>query len=316
MVTLFVTDDPQIGDYVTNAVSGAGRTLDNAATCPRDITGLPHPDSLPLSGALYEARRLVAGSGAERAAFDAAVFAAQQALGADADFGTAAALTEMELDLALGPDAADAAARVFDERGVSDCARRVLDATGGKAFHRMPGDFREDGAAFSVPGPFQFRYQLEQRAASIAVDIGVYDVFVTDPALIGASIAIRAGDQPIRWVAEDDSFRGDFDASEPLALAEDRSARGVLTGPFEPGIYHLQVINHGVDAQLRNLTLSHDPIAGGCGCASADRRPAASALLLALATLLATARAGLRAGRPRQQAGSTTGPGRPRTRRG
>jgi hypothetical protein len=145
----------------------------------------------------------------------------------------------------------------------------------------FPGSFREDGSDFSIPGPFQFRYELDESASEITVDIRLFDVNVTDPELIGASLVLRTGDEPIAWSPDGDSYAAEVDATAPLEIAGDRSARAVFDGPFSPGVYHLQLVNHGVDAQVRDFRVSHTPDPGGCGCkVPPPRSSAGSALIL------------------------------------
>jgi hypothetical protein len=280
LMTMFVTNDPEIGEYAALAFGGEVteiRNLANPATCPGWITGEVHDDSLPFTGAIWEARRRVATTAEAQAEFDQAVFAAQGTLGQLDDFGSAAQKTLAELELGLGAQAASTAKEVFDARGLlpdeargmAACRDRVLDAANlGVPYLFLPG-VEYFGLINQVPAPLQFRYELPERAASIDLDIGVSvgdsDVFgpggEVEPAM---ALLVHGSEQPIRWSAAGESLEAEASHGTVDVRFSDLPDRpglkrgtASMKGPFEPGVYHLQLANRGPTWIVAQLAVRH-----------------------------------------------------------
>jgi hypothetical protein len=313
LMTMFVTNDPEIGEYAALAFGGEVteiRNLANPATCPVWITGEVHDDSLPFTGAVWDARQRVATTDEARAGFDRAVFAAQGTLGELDDFGTAAQKTLAELELELGAQAASTAKEAFDARGLlpdeargmAACRDRVLDANNlGVPYLFLPG-VEYFGLINQVPAPLQFRFELAERAESIDFEIGVSvgdsDVFgpgeEVEPAL---ALLVHESEEPIRWTAKDNGLAANAsrrDVAVRFSDIPDRPGleRGTasMKGPFEPGVYHLQLANRGPTWIVAQLAVSHQPhrpgsVGGGdsgCQVAPGVRARGVGAMLLML----------------------------------
>jgi len=284
LLTLMVTGDPVIGEY---AGSGEGdgsplRDLGETARCPDDMTGEAHADSRPFTSAMFAARQELAGGDPERArAFDRAVMAAWIRLGDFAGHERAAALVAEELADELGAADADAAARIFRDHGLDGCGGRVVDGAAGKPLAILPAvaDPERGGTA---PAIFQLRIDLAEPASEIALSVEVFDTATPD--LTRATALLLAGDQPIEWrLGAGGEPVSDAAAEVPLEVDSQRKARAVFPGPFEPGLYHLMIANHGGRATLHDTRVSAAiaPLDdGGCGCRAGGTAPAAPLVLL------------------------------------
>jgi hypothetical protein len=311
LMTMFVTDDPQVGEYVGQAFGlGAVRNIDNAHTCPDSLIGETHEDSLPFTGAIWEARNAVATNPTDKRLFDQAVFAAQQTFDAGDQFATAAAKTVLEIEAALGVAAASAVESIFAARGLDGCNNRVVDGSKTKQLLIVGsnGNVQPTGV---VPGPVQFRYDLPGGADTITVDIAATRVFAL--AGLGEQPALRVGikqGEAILWDTSNGSLAGDYTDSVPVTIDEATTA-GTMTmqGPFAPGSYHLQFFIEGGALILFNTVISHagggepQPDAGvdpgtptdgdgtaGCGCVvGPSLEQGAGGILLGLLTILGIA---------------------------
>ncbi|HWN68555.1 MAG TPA: hypothetical protein VNM90_13035, partial [Haliangium sp.] len=244
LMTVFVTNDPQIGEYAAHAVESDAteiRDVANEATCPGSLTGEVHDDSLPFTGAIWEARLQVATTAEDRAAFDRAVFAAQRTLGSLDDFGSAAQKTLAELEIELGAPASAKAKEVFsargllpdEARGLAACNSRVRDSQNlASPYLYLPG-VEYFGTINQVPAPVQFRYELTERAASLNLTIGA-SVGESDPFAPGGQVqpalALLVDDtgEPIRWSAVGDDVLA--------ASSHDAVAVTFSDVPGEPGL--------------------------------------------------------------------------------
>ncbi len=310
LMTMFVTDDPEIGEYAAKGPDTTVteiRNLENPATCPGWLTGEVHDDSLPFTGAIWAAREAVGLTAEDKAGFDRAVFAAQRTLGQGDDFGTAAQKTLVEIEAELGSEAAAKAEAVFaqrgllpdEARGVAACDNRVVNASdldGDYPYMYMPG-VEWFGGINGVPAPVQFRYQLDERADSIEFIIGISlsdsDVFgpgqELEPAL---SMLVHASETPIQW-----SFAGGALVGEASEEAVDVSFEDVpgqpefkrgtvsIKGPFDPGVYHLQLVNQGPSWIVAQMAVAHEPYSPrdrGCQAAPGSRGRSTGAALLFL----------------------------------
>lgn len=330
LMTMFVTDDPEIGEYAIQGLTSSGATsirdLNNDATCPRSLIGESHEDSLPFTGAMWEARQVVATTPAAKQSFDRAVFAAQQGFAAFETFETAAIKTLLELETSLGASARATAEAIFRDRGlVGDsaqgtpaCNGRVVDGSAVQSLLIVPG--RDKLLLDKLPAAVQFRYELPESASAIELDIGLS---AADGPLFGPGeeqepqmqLVANPGNTPVLWTLDQVGISGVYQHAADLAFTDvpDRpglmSAKATLTGAFPAGVYHLQIVNQGPSWQLAQISLSHRTGAlpgeeddGGCGCTAGAAHDADSTrgMLAGLGLLLLAALA-LR-GRRRQLA--------------
>jgi hypothetical protein len=287
LFALMVSGDPVIGEYAGSGVDDGSplRDLGDDARCPDDVTGEAHADSRPFTSAVWAAREAVARSDEERArAFDRAVMSAWIRLGDRAGYQRAASLIAEEVETALGADAGDSARAIFAEHGMDGCGGRVRDAAAGVPLALLPSvaDPERGGTA---PAIFQLRLELDRPATDIALEVAVFDTGTPDATDVTALLS-TSGD-PITWTLDGDPA-SDADRSVPLAVDNDRRGRAVFPGPFEPGVYHLQLANHGGRATLYDTraTATQSPIDdGGCSCNAAGSG-GSPLLLLALLCVL------------------------------
>ena len=274
LLAVMVSGDPVIGEYAGSGIDDGSplRDLGDDARCPDDLTGEAHADSRPFTSAVWAARQTVAGSDEERAGvFDRAIMSAWIRLGDDAGYQRAASLIAQELEAALGADAGSSARAIFAEHGMDGCGGRVVDAASGKPLALLPAvaDPERGGTA---PAIFQLRLELDRRASDIALEVAGFDTGTPDATDVTALLSTSG--EPIRWTLDGEPA-SDADLSTPLAVDADRHGRAVFAGPFEPGVYHLQLANHGGRATLYDTraTAIESPIDdGGCSCNAAGTR--------------------------------------------
>ncbi len=303
-MSVSVTNDPLLGEFVGKDLvpeSGVIRNLDNQRRCPADLVGEPHFDGEIIGGALWEVRAGLAE--ADRADMDRAVMIAIDGMGADSNFASFQEAVAAELELALGAEAAGAAADAFAARGLTDCGGFVRDLAIGEVHRALflvnPGP---DGSA---PAAVQFRVDFELGAPDFTLNATLYPGADTSP----MTLLIKPGDEAIAW-----SPGPDAPTSIPVMPGVDGAIHQVVTGPFE-GIVHMQLVSasgqHGVTdisvtAEVDPYPPDAGPTAGGdagtgggdggddeggCGCRTGSSPASGAPLLLALLLVLRRRRA-------------------------
>ena len=316
LMTVFTTDDPEIGEYAGGLPGSptAIRDLVSNATCPEALVGESHFDSLPLGAAMWQARSEIATSAEDKKTFDKAVFAAQQTFAALDNFTTAAAKTVAEMEVAFDAATAARVESIFSERGLDGCKNRVVSGHESRTILFVGGTDQVQVGG-TVPAPIQFEYTLAEDALELKLNVagsGAGGLSIpgmeTSPNLM---VAVKP-DAPIRWTVGGGGASGDYSETAELTVngGGTRSAVATIAGEFPAGTYYVQVLNSGPTWQLRNISLSHTagtitaPDAGvgggdgngngvdgdddgsddGCGCAAeADDMPGVFALVLAIA---------------------------------
>ena len=298
LMTMFVTDDPEIGEYTIRGLNPSAseiRDIDNAATCPASLFGESHEDSLPFTGAIWQARQALATTAATKDTFDRAVFAAQQGLELFETFESAAAKTLLEIEATMGAAAAGQVEAVFRERGlIGDaasgqlaCNGRVVDGRETQRFQLLVGTDRIPLG--EIPGPVQMRYELVEEASSITLEIGLA---IADGPLFGPGddaaeaalmVVAERSDGPIRWALDEVGISGEYTYSAEVELEDVPDREGIqsgkarITGELPAGVYHLQLVNQGPSWQVAQVSLADRPAEGGCGCRAGGRDPGAAA---------------------------------------
>jgi len=264
LMTMFVTDDPEIGEYAGAGLGGPGSTairdIDNQASCPEDLVGESHADSLPFTGAVWAARSQVADTPEKKTTFDEALFAAQQGLGATDDFQTVAAIIVAEIETAFDETTANTVQAIFDNRGLNGCNNRVLNASVTKAMLYVGGTDSVQGPS-EVPGPVQHKYELSEDAVSISITIeasqaGGMGSFLGNQDPPNLKIVIKGGGDPITWTRDGADVNGDYteDATIEIGASGLRPGTGIIEASFPAGTYHLQVVNAGPTWLLQNIS--------------------------------------------------------------
>ena len=259
LMTMFVTDDPEIGEYAGGMFDlPAIRNIDNDVRCPEGLVGETHIDSLPLTGAMWQARLAVATSADAKRCFDEAVFAAQQTFTEFEDFETAAAKTVVEIEAALGADAAATVESIFAERGLNGCNKRVVDGRANKSL-MLVGTNGQGGGPSVIPAPVQFSYDLPGGADTLSIDIESVTVYI--PAGLGGEPALEIllkKDEEIHWTIDENSISSDHTAAIPVDVdPETGVATATFQGSLEAGTYYAQLTVDGGSLILRNMILSH-----------------------------------------------------------
>jgi len=235
LVTLALTNDPEIGEYAGG--DKPIRVLDNGARCPEHLTGEMHIDSEIFTGAVFEARTLVATTALLRKKFDASLLSSAAGLGAYDGFESAAKAVLKELAVTMGPEPAGMVEAVFAERGLFGCGGRVVPAEP-KQFLWMTGYF-SDG---ETPGPLQFKYDLQEAASKIGAVAG----YVAPQIGPGELVAVLKKGAPIAWGEEDGKLVGDYEMeAEFLAVPDSDERLALFEGVFSPGQYHIMFVHRG-----------------------------------------------------------------------
>ena len=278
-VTLSVTGDPELGEYVGSAFGDGGplRRLDRESRCDA-LSGRPHPDSLPFTSALYRTRSRLGDKGA----FDTAVFKALASLGAFADLPAAAAA----LRAALGPEARDVLDEELAAADFERCDRRLRGPRMGSLV--LPGD---DIAPYGdpLPAPVQQLLELSAEAGDLELTIDFVNIALP-PEEIQLEAVARSG-APLRWRAVGESWESDAESRVSLEIDSQGRARGRLPGPFPPGPVYVQLVNRSPGGALSGVELRAGPAIPG-GCRMGDRPPLSALLTAALALVCARRRFG------------------------
>lgn len=326
--------DSVVGEYAgRNFGSGGIRDVDNKDHCTDNRIGETHEDSKAFSGALWAARRSIAGgprapgsaAAARRDLFDQAVLAALDGLGPRPSMADMGKLLLQELELRadkLGADAKAKAEQALTDHGILPQCERVLRGAQERSFLCLDGDNRQHKA---VPGYLQWRINIPAKADTLSVTLDTSNggcsggsTSAKPPAPV-LHLLLKAKDEPIVWSLDD----GDEDQTLDLDFL-DGSASGKVTG-LAAGIYHVMLTNTGGGAVGRNIFFATrcsnpmgckgpdtppvpmDPMKsgdkmpknGGCGCrvgaARADRAGSMAALAL-LALIQLRRRRGLASG--------------------
>ena len=266
LLTLWVTDDPEVGEYTGTALGvpgGAIRNVNNDHSCPRNLVNQVHEDSLPITGAIYEAREAIANDGGDKAVFDVATFAAQQLFTETDNYETAAAKTIVEVEAAMGATHAATLSGVLSDRGISDCNNRTISANDGYLHPLFLAGSLQGAAMGILPGAVQWSYDLPNGADSITLDIDRAQYLGAalgggDPVL---SIGLKQGSH-IMWNDSGSGPMGDYSSSAQVAFTIDPNT-GVgpgtvtLNGPFTPGTYYLQLFVEGGSVFMADVGISH-----------------------------------------------------------
>jgi MYXO-CTERM domain-containing protein len=255
------TEDPAIGEYVgpriapgTDAARNI-RDMGGADSCPTNIIGQVHYDSVHFSAALWDVRTVFVGElGGSAAEFDAAILAAMRRMGAFVTFDQIADIVEGKL-LALDAQLAEVLDDVFIARGLRDC-QRFIPLGGPLQVH--PLAFLYGPAAIGldpwVPGFMQYRVRVaeEEPANTIAIafayggggGFGGQAAFPRFAVRRGSpvEISVRGTNVSGRW---DDVIRSESDGTgRRLALLQDEAG-------LEPGDYYfLPVGTAGQQGQM------------------------------------------------------------------
>ena len=292
LMTMFVTNDPEVGEYALSPFPGAIRDMENSSTCPEDLVGELHEDAIPFTGAVWEARVAVATTPEERTTFDEALFAAQQGLGTFDNFQTVAAKIVAEVELAFDSTAAGTVQGVLDNRGLNGCNNRVLDGSLTKPWIYVTGTDVAQGPEV-IPGPMQHRYELADDSVSLSISIassqgGGMAVPGQPAAAPALKLVLKGGGDAITWTESGANYTGDYTHEADITIAADgaRAGTGTIDVSLPAGTYHVQIVNEGPTWSLNDVSFSNTPgditpdagpapdadtgadddDGGGCGC--------------------------------------------------
>ena len=270
-----LTGDPQVGEYAGQGFNEDGssiRDISGDHTCPADLIGEVHEDSLPWSEALWQTRNALIEAGSASDAIDQAVLAALMGLPSDAAIEEAASATAAAIRASLGEEAGDLARAIMEERGVLDCARI------------LQGDFKEImllpgmgswNLQNYVPGFLQFAVPAEPEHGLVTVELLLPEpTEFLIPGITGGSaepwVMLRVGEEPIEIAYEAEGFVVRavplVDRMGPMEDMSEGSPRWPhlmrATVAFTPGqhVVHVMVFNRGVgEAFVQQVRLSTAP---------------------------------------------------------
>lgn len=168
-----LSGDAKVGEHVGRSlpagmIADSIRDLENTETCPNGLWGEVHNDSLPFTGALWEARKGVAAG--DRAKFDRAVYTALLTLNGGSDFEEAAAATVTALRTELGATTATAAETLFARRGLNGCANRIVEGGGPRRVTIVEGTGSVEMDPF-VPGYTQLKVRTTAGRTKLVISM-------------------------------------------------------------------------------------------------------------------------------------------------
>lgn len=251
-----LSNDPSIGEYAGSAlpagqVSGAIRTLVGSDTCPEHLWGEVHQDSQAFSAALWQARSGVAE--ADRAKYDAAVYAAMAALPSEASFEAAATATLAQIRAKLGAAAESAARTVYQNRGLMGCNHRIVPYSAPRRLTFIEGTGTV-GLTPYVPGYTQLRFELAAGKNEILVSYVPRGGLPTPQSGFdfGAApnlVLLVARDTPIEFVYEGTAIGNtrDFIEVAPRETTQTTTQGKIWEARLAavPGTYYLMLVNKG-----------------------------------------------------------------------
>jgi hypothetical protein len=305
------TEDSKIGEYSgpSFGLPGPIRDMDNNDTCPASLSGEVHQDSLPWTGALWEARTGL--DAADHAAFDQAVYDAFTTITETDTMLTTAAKTLDAVESALGATKRAQVEAVLNTRGFDDCDDRVIDT----ADHPTHGLLQLYGTdqiqAAMVPGPVQWKITLTGQASAITVDIAAAQAGGggigggTEPAV---KLLVKKGTDAILWQWSGTTATHDADDFGDVTI-DASGGSGEVAGDFAPGTYVVQLANAGGTVIAQGVTFGatagsgapdagtgvdaggngEEGSTGGC-CDTRSSGGAGGVLVLGLVTLIALRR--------------------------
>lgn len=295
-----LSGDPGVGEYAQkNLPQLTGRGLRNLETpwhCTDDRVGEVHEDSRALSGALWAARKAVAGDPKDPSAaalrrrdrFDQAVLAALEGTPALPSMSDLARLVLDEVKRLAGDLGADAETKTraaFTERGVLPECDRILRKAGPKRALCLDGG---DGRSV-IPGHVQWRLDIgpEQDSLKVALELAEGSCAASSSLLAPPpprpQLALRRGPQPVAWSGDEGTY-------DQLIDLEASGSSWAATVQLTPGVYHAMLVNGGGSTIARNIRLEPrcsrpagceglfspdlgpgpdggpDPEGDGCGC--------------------------------------------------
>ncbi len=219
----FMTGDSVVGDYAGSWLTGGGiRDIDADNSCPGDMMGESHYDSLMFTGAEWDAgEALTADLDTLRAAF----FAAEITLSPMSDFDEASAALVAAVETSLGTDAATTMANALDAHNVSAC-QRIVDLAEGIPLSTIlvvPAQAMVLVREPLVPGPVQLRFNaargFQQLNLSFRVQPDPYATFLGGGTPTPA-VLFKRGPDPITFGYTGTAVTGDWDQIlEPSAMS-------------------------------------------------------------------------------------------------
>lgn len=260
-----LSGDPGVGEYAQkNLPQLSGRGLRNLETpwhCTDDRVGEVHEDSRALSGALWAARKAVAGDPTDpstaaqrrRDRFDQAVLAALEGSPALPSMSDMARLVLDEVKRLAGDLGADAETKTraaFTERGVLPECDRILRKAGPKRALCLDGG---DGRSV-IPGHVQWRLEVgpEQDSLKVALELAEGSCAASSslvaPPPPRPQLALRRGALPVAWSGDEGTY-------DRLIDLEASGSSWAATVQLTPGVYHAMLVNSGSSTIARNIRL-------------------------------------------------------------
>lgn len=261
------TEDSTVGDYAGSWLTGGGiRDVDADNTCPGDVTGESHEDSLMFTGAEWDMLEAFTG---EEDTVKQAFYNAEITLNATSDFDEASAALVSEIRTALGDTAGDTAQGIVDAHNLQGCQRVITLTTGenhSKMMHLPAQAMVMVGPI--VPGPLQFHYNPGRAFQQLTVHFAI----LSDPTsmLFGGEmepvVLLKRGADPITFEYTGGMTSGDWDLEQ--VAVEGAASTWTATFWFEgEGIpdddYHIVIGSQGSSGFIAagiHISVTDDPI--------------------------------------------------------
>jgi len=285
-LSLMLTDQPELGDYIARFWATYGRayirTGENTKVCPDNTVGQVHNDGEPFTAALWASRKRIGGE-----KMDLAFIEMVMRLPPDSDLETAANTLH---DVALERRAADEwtdldiehLERAFDARNLYDCPRYITEPADVIKGRSMYLRGKSSAVTPFYPGPMQLRHEVPEGSDNVIVRFRLSPRGTstgnpnTNP--VGALVLLKREDSPIEFefdltqvensgdpdqkssVKEITQVRGDWDMEREASLVIGSENQLILRG-FRPGeVVWVTLVNQ----------LSSEAVAGSVSVISID----------------------------------------------
>ncbi len=244
-----------VADYFSAALAGDGlvgeyaggpsgiRQLDGDATCPGDLDGESHHDSLIWSRANWRVREQTE----DKNALDEVLYTTVTSLGQHADFAEAAALVRA-VALERHPALLPLIAAEYAAAGLDGCTRVV--PVNPRRSHTSTILGRDDLGLPFTPAPFQYRLDVPAQATEMVIKL------VSKVALVTGALAgfVRAGEQVEYRVEDIPVHHLTLNEHEPqLRIALDDAENPLLPGTA----YYVLPVNVGRNLDHYEISVSY-----------------------------------------------------------
>lgn len=270
-----ITGASAVGNYALNdlegmsicgfQVGGGGnfaRDMENLKTCPFDLTAEVHADSEIFSSALWEIRKELGATDADRV-----ILSSVLTLTNTSDFSLAAVATIEAAGELLDEAARATVEAAFTSRGIVDCPR-VLPVE--RVGERGLAVTLEGKDAFSpnpfpgwTPGYLQYGLTVPEGTTTVTIEVevqtgglgGLFGGGGGEPAL---ELALKAGTTPVAYTLGNGPGSGSHDAELVMPVEGGKVVIGSAEQPAPAGPWTFAIHNRGGGAAVSKITATFE----------------------------------------------------------